>query len=113
MVGIETDGSIAIRDADGSARSLRPEAVEIRRPGARGRLGWRLVSEVAITWEQLELFEPTPRPSAEPGPTVRIRRRRPTLFDDDATRAPPRSAPLPEPSCESDGDAPATPAERA
>lgn len=55
--GIATDGSITLRDPDGSARSLRPERVEIRRPGSRGRLRWRVVSEVAVTWEQLELFQ--------------------------------------------------------
>ncbi|NQY54904.1 MAG: hypothetical protein HRT86_00205 [Ilumatobacteraceae bacterium] len=54
--GIATDGSVNLRDPDGSARSLRPERVEIRRPGSRGRLRWRVVSEVAVTWEQLELF---------------------------------------------------------
>ncbi len=54
--GIATDGSITLRDPDGSARSLRPERVEIRRPGSRGRLRWCVVSEVAVTWEQLELF---------------------------------------------------------
>ncbi len=53
---IATDGSITLHDPDGSARSLRPERVEIRRPGSRGRLRWRVVSEVAVTWEQLELF---------------------------------------------------------
>ncbi len=56
VAGIATDGSITLRDPDGSARSLRPERVEIRRPGARGRLRWCAVSEVAVTWEQLELF---------------------------------------------------------
>ena len=58
VVGIEYDGSIAIRDPDGSARSLRAERVEIRRPGSRGRLRWHVVSDVAVTWEQLEMFEP-------------------------------------------------------
>jgi hypothetical protein len=56
VAGIASDGSITLHDPDGSARSLRPERVEIRRPGARGRLRWQLVSEVATTWEQLELF---------------------------------------------------------
>ena len=56
MAGIAADGSITLHDPDGSARSLRPERVEVRRPGAKGRLRWRLVSEVATTWEQLELF---------------------------------------------------------
>lgn len=56
VAGIATDGSITLRDPDGSARSLRPEFVEIRRPGSRGRLRWSVVSDVALTWEQLELF---------------------------------------------------------
>lgn len=54
--GIELDGSIMLRDPDGSARSLRADRVEVRRPGSRGRLRWRAVDEVAVTWEQLELF---------------------------------------------------------
>lgn len=54
--GMAADGSIQLFDPDGAARNLRPNAVEVRRPGARGRLQWRVVSEVAITWEQLELF---------------------------------------------------------
>jgi hypothetical protein len=54
--GIAADGSITLRDPDGSARSLRPDRVEVRRPGSRGRLRWRTVSDVAVTWEQLELF---------------------------------------------------------
>ena len=56
MAGIAADGSITLHDPDGSARSMRPERVEVRRPGAKGRLCWRLVTEVATTWEQLELF---------------------------------------------------------
>ena len=56
VAGIATDGSVTLHDPDGSARSLRPERVEIRRPGSRGRLRWCVVSEVAVTWEQLELF---------------------------------------------------------
>lgn len=57
VTGIEADGSIALRDPDGSARSLRAEFVEIRRPGSRGRLRWCVVSDVATTWEQLEMFD--------------------------------------------------------
>ncbi len=60
VAGIETDGSVTLRDPDGSARSLRPEFVEIKRPGSRGRLRWSVVSDVAVTWEQLELFGPEP-----------------------------------------------------
>jgi len=60
VVGVEADGSILLRDPDGSARSLRAEVVEIRRPGSRGRLRWCVVSDVAVTWEQLEMFGPDP-----------------------------------------------------
>lgn len=54
--GVDSDGSILLYDPDGSARNLRPDAVEVRRPGSRGRLRWHLVSDVAITWEQLALW---------------------------------------------------------
>ena len=57
VAGIASDGSVTLRDPDGSARSLRAERLEIRRPGSRGRLRWQVVSDVAITWEQLELFD--------------------------------------------------------
>jgi hypothetical protein len=62
MSGVATDGSITIHDANGAARSLRPERVEVRRPGSRGRLTWQLISEVAITWEQLALWGDAPAP---------------------------------------------------
>lgn len=80
--GVEQDGSVTLRDPDGSARSLRPERVEIRRPGPKGRLRWQLVSDVAITWEQLELFEKPPSVESPTGKRVRIHRDHPTLFDD-------------------------------
>jgi hypothetical protein len=60
MSGVGADGSITIHDANGAARSLRPERVEVRRPGSRGRLTWQRVSDVAITWEQLALWGDTP-----------------------------------------------------
>lgn len=53
---VERDGSITVHDSHGAARSLRPERLEVRRPGRRGRLTWRPVTEVAVTWEQLTLF---------------------------------------------------------
>ena len=56
VAGMAADGSILLYDPDGSARNLRPEVVEVRRPGPRGRLVWRVVSDVAITWEQLQLW---------------------------------------------------------
>ena len=54
---VEPDGSITLHDPDGAARSLHPETVQVRRPGSRGHLVWKTVSDVAVTWEQLELFE--------------------------------------------------------
>lgn len=56
VLRVEPDGSITLHDPDGAARSLRPERIQVRRPGARGRLVWQTVSDVAVTWEQLELF---------------------------------------------------------
>lgn len=64
MHGVAADGSITVHDANGAARNLRPERVEVRRPGSRGRMSWQLVSDVAITWEQLALW-PEPPASAE------------------------------------------------
>jgi hypothetical protein len=55
--GVAADGSITLRDPDGNARSLRPERLEVRRPGPRGRLRWSVVSDVAVTWEQLQLWD--------------------------------------------------------
>ncbi len=69
MAGLALDGSVTVHDANGAARSLRPERIEVRRPGARGRLTWQLLSDVAITWEQLSLW-PDPAP-----PTSASRRR--------------------------------------
>jgi len=80
--GVEHDGSVTLRDPDGSARTLRPERVEIRRPGPKGRLRWQLVSDVAITWEQLELFEKPPAVEAPTGKHITIKRDHPTLFDE-------------------------------
>ena len=53
---VERDGSITVHDSHGAARSLRPERLEVKRPGRRGRLVWRPVPDVAVTWEQLTLF---------------------------------------------------------
>jgi hypothetical protein len=57
---VEPDGSITLHDPDGAARSLRPERVQVRRPASRGRLAWKTVSDVAVTWEQLDLFDQPP-----------------------------------------------------
>lgn len=60
MSGVAADGSITIHDANGAARNLRPECVEVRRPGSRGKLTWQRVCDVAVTWEQLELWAERP-----------------------------------------------------
>lgn len=55
--GTSADGSITLHDvAQGAARSLRPDRLEVRRPGSRGRLTWQNVGAVAVTWEQLCLW---------------------------------------------------------
>ncbi len=64
MSGVAADGSITIHDGNGAARSLRPERVEVRRPGGRGRMTWQRVSDVAITWEQLALWGEAPASKA-------------------------------------------------
>ncbi|QQS24356.1 MAG: hypothetical protein IPM43_13230 [Actinomycetota bacterium] len=56
LAAVERDGSLLLHDADGAARSLRPERIEVRRPGSRGRLRWCNVADVAVTWEQLALW---------------------------------------------------------
>jgi hypothetical protein len=57
IAGVNTDGSITLHDVpQGAARSLRADRLEVRRPGARGRMTWQNVGVVAITWEQLCLW---------------------------------------------------------
>ena len=57
IAGVNADGSITLHDIpQGAARSLRPDRLEVRRPGTRGRLCWQNVGVVAITWEQLSLW---------------------------------------------------------
>ena len=57
IAGVNADGSITLHDVpQGAARSLRPDRLEVRRPGSRGRLTWQNVGVVAITWEQLCLW---------------------------------------------------------
>lgn len=53
---VERDGSITVHDSHGAARSLRPEKLEVRRPGKRRSLVWTPITAVAVTWEQLTLF---------------------------------------------------------
>jgi hypothetical protein len=56
VVGVERDGSVALRDAKRAARSIPLERVEVLRRAGRGRPKWCTAAEVAITWEQLPLW---------------------------------------------------------
>jgi len=54
---VNADGSITLHEAGkGAAHSLRPDRLEVRRPGGRGHLTWQNVGVVAVTWEQLSLW---------------------------------------------------------
>lgn len=55
--GIGADGSVLLHDDDGAARSVRPENVEVRRPGSRGRLEWHNVADLQSSEEQLGLWD--------------------------------------------------------
>ncbi len=56
VVGLEPDGSVAVRDAKGAARSLPADRLEVRVRGARGAVGWEPVAERAARCEQLPLL---------------------------------------------------------
>ena len=62
VIGLERDGSIAVRDADGAWRSLVADRLEARRPNPRGRLRWQVVADAAAAPAQLTLWEPAPQP---------------------------------------------------
>lgn len=54
--GRERDGSIALHDQRGSARSIPVGQLEVRRPGRRGGPTWQSVADLAVTTEQLVLW---------------------------------------------------------
>ncbi|HEX4979251.1 MAG TPA: hypothetical protein VFV35_04225 [Acidimicrobiales bacterium] len=56
VVGVERDGSLAVRDADGAARSVPLGAVLVRARGARGGRRWEPLLARASRTEQLDLF---------------------------------------------------------
>gem|GEM_PF-1706535 len=56
IAGHNPDGSLTLYDANGAARSLFPDRIEIQRPGARGRMVWITLADLATTSEQLMLF---------------------------------------------------------
>lgn len=63
--GVGGDGSVLVHDTDGAARSVRPESVEVRRPGLRGRLVWRNLASLLTESEQLELWAVAPSTSGD------------------------------------------------
>lgn len=70
----ERDGSIGVRDADGKARSLPVDRLEVPAVGPRGARTWEPLAERAARDLQLDLFR-----DAEPGPPRQGRRgRRPS-----------------------------------
>ena len=56
VMGIEKDGSVAVRDAKGAWRAVRPGRLEVRRARRRGGHRWESVSERAARIEQLALW---------------------------------------------------------
>lgn len=56
IAAVVHDGRVLVHHPDGAPQPVRPEDLEVRRPGARGRLVWRNLAEVAVTWEQLPLW---------------------------------------------------------
>lgn len=60
VIGLENDGSVAVRDADGAWRSIVADRLEARRPNHRGRLQWQTVSDAAAAPAQLALWEAAP-----------------------------------------------------
>jgi hypothetical protein len=56
VIGLESDGSVAVRDGQGRWRSIVAEQLEARGEGRRGGARWESVSERAEQPNQLDLF---------------------------------------------------------
>jgi hypothetical protein len=56
VVGIEKDGSVAVRDTKGAWRAVRIERLEARRSRRRSGATWEPVAERAAHIEQLALW---------------------------------------------------------
>ncbi|HEV7760521.1 MAG TPA: hypothetical protein VGO78_16070 [Acidimicrobiales bacterium] len=56
VIGLEADGSVAVRDKQGRWRSIVAEQLEARGEGSRGGTRWESVSERAEQPAQLDLF---------------------------------------------------------
>lgn len=55
-VGLERDGSLAVRDRDGAARAVPLAGVLVRAAGRRRAAGWEPLVDRASRVEQLSLF---------------------------------------------------------
>jgi len=53
---VERDGSIGLTDAQGRARALPIDRLEVRASGPRGARTWEPLAERAARTEQMELF---------------------------------------------------------
>ena len=56
VTGRERDGSLSVRDAQGRARALLLDRLEIRATGPRGAAGWEPLLDRVRRIEQLRLF---------------------------------------------------------
>jgi hypothetical protein len=56
VIGVERDGSVALRDAKGAARSIAADRLEVQVRSRRGALVWEPVLEHARRTTQLTLF---------------------------------------------------------
>lgn len=55
-IGVEKDGSIGVRDADGRFRAIEVPRIEARVRGARRGERWEPLADIAARVEQLGLF---------------------------------------------------------
>lgn len=62
VAGREKDGSIALHDSRGSARSIEIDLLEVRTRGPRGGVVWESLAERAARSEQIPLVRSAPTP---------------------------------------------------
>jgi hypothetical protein len=56
LVGVERDGSLALRDGKGAARAIPVELVEVEATGPRGAATWEPATERVARGRQLDLL---------------------------------------------------------
>jgi len=56
VAGVERDGSVRLRDANGASRSIAVDRIEVPVTGPRGRSGWKPLVDHAADPRQLDLF---------------------------------------------------------